>query len=318
MSFGTPPVLLALLAIPLLVWLYGRIRARRRELARAFVSAPLEPSVAPQRPGWRVHAPFALLALATAVLIGAAAKPRRAISVPVRDAAVMLINDVSASMAATDVRPSRLGAAVAAERRFLGAVPNAVRVGLLEFNATPVLLQAPIRARAPVRAALETLRPGGHTDIGNAIQAAVTQLRGLRGPGGRRVPAAAVLLSDGGSTGGLDPLAAARAAGALRIPIYTVALGTAEGVIDVGHGRRAHTVPVPLEPAELRAIARASGGRSYTVADAGTLRAVYAHLAQKLGRRTVHRPLTATFAGAGLALLVASGGLSLIWFGRLA
>lgn len=318
MSLGAPLALLGLLAIPLLGWLYERARGRRRALARAFVSPALEPSLAPQRPGWRVHAPFALLALAVAVLVGAAAKPRRAVSVPVRDGAVMLINDVSASMAATDVRPSRLGAAVHADERFLSAVPRVIRVGLLEFNVTPVVLQAPTRARAPVRAALATLRAGGHTYIGNAIQAAVAQLQRLRGPHNRHVPGAAILLSDGGATGGLNPISAAQAAGARHIPIYTVALGTAHGVIHVGRGRHAHTVTVPLEPGELRAIARASGGRSYTVGDAGTLQAVYAHLAAKLGRRTVRRSLTAVFAGAGLVLLGASATLSLLWFGRLA
>jgi len=317
MSLGAPLALLGLLAIPLLGWLYLRARRRRRALARAFVSAALEPSLAPSRPGWRAHVPFALLALAIAVLVAAAARPTRALSVPVRDGAVMLVNDVSASMAAADVRPSRLGAAVRADARFLAAVPRVVRVGLLEFNATPVLLQAPTRSRAPVRAALGTLRAGGHTDIGNAILAAVQQLTRLRGPHGRRVPGAAVLLSDGGSTGGIDPVAAARQAGMRRIPIYTVALGTAHGVIPVRRGRRVDEVPVPVAPAELEAIARASGGRSYTVGDAGTLQAVYAHLAVRLGDRSVRRPLTATFAGAGLLLLAAGAGSSLLWFGRL-
>jgi Ca-activated chloride channel family protein len=250
--------------------------------------------------------------------VAAAARPRYAVAIPVRDGAVMLVNDVSSSMAATDVRPSRLGAAVRADERFLSAVPAVIRVGLLEFNAVPALLAPPTRSRTAVRAALATLRPGGHTDIGNAIQVAVTQLQRLRGPHGRRVPGAAVLLSDGGSTGGIDPIAAARAARAHRIPIYTVALGTARGVIGVRRGRRTDTVPVPVAPDELRAIARASGGRSYTVADAGTLAAVYAHLAEKLGHRAVRRGLTATFAGAGLALLAVSAALSLVWFGRLA
>jgi Ca-activated chloride channel family protein len=314
MSFGSPLVLLALLALAPLGWLYARGQRGREQTARAFVSRALEPSVVSRRPGLRRHVPLAMLAVGLAVLIAAAAKPRRALTVPVRDGAVMLLNDVSASMAARDVKPSRLGAAVRADERFLAAVPPVVRVGLLEFNAAPALLQSPTRERTPVRAALATLRPGGHTYIGDAIVAALAALERLHGPHGRRVPGAEVLLSDGGSNGGVDPLAAAREARARHVPIYTVALGTARGTLAVGRRR----VPVPLEPSELRAIASAAGGRSYTVGDAGHLQAVYAHLAAVLGRTRTHHPLTATFAGAGLALALAGGLLSLRWFGRLA
>lgn len=317
MSFGAPLVLLALLAVPLLGWFYVVEQRRRERVATAFVSAAMLPSVAPRRPGWRRHVPIAAFALAIAVLIAAAAKPRRGVSVPVADGAVMLANDVSSSMAATDVAPSRLGAAQRADQRFLATVPRLVRVGLLQFNGVPAVLQSPTTDRAPTLAALSQLTAKGHTNIGNAIDAAAGSITRLRSPSRKRIPGAIVLLSDGTSTGGVDAIGAARQAAAQHVPVYTVALGTARGVISVRHRGRRSSVPVPLDPIELQQIARASGARSYTVGDAGNLSDVYAHLAATLGHRRVEHALSASFAGVSLLLLLAGAGVSLRWFGRL-
>ena len=313
MSFAAPLVLLALLAVPLLVVWYGRQHRRRVRLADAFVTAPLRPSVAPRGPRWRRHVPMLVFLGAIAVLIVAAARPQRSVAVPVSDGAVMLVNDVSASMASTDVSPSRLGAGEAAARRFLSDVPATIRVGLETFSVTPLVLQSPTTDRSAVRAALTGLRAGGHTAIGDAINRAVQILGGLRGSGGKRVPSAVVLLSDGGSNLGADPLSAARQAGTQHIPIYTVALGTQHGTIRVG----SRNVPVPLSGQQLAQIASLSGGRSYTVGSAGTLTAVYSHLAAQFGHKKVRRDVTASFAGAGLGLVLIGGALSLMWFGRL-
>jgi Ca-activated chloride channel family protein len=317
-SFATPPILLALVALPLLIWWYMHEQRRREQAAAEFVTAPLIASVAPDRPGRRRHVPIAITAVAVAILIVAAAKPQRSVAVPVDDGAVILATDVSSSMAATDVAPSRLGAGQRAASKFLSVLPGAVRAGVLEFSVLPTVLQSPTTDRAATRTALQQLRtPAGHTAIGDAIGVAVRVLSGLRSAGGRRPPGAIVLLSDGTSTNGSDPLAAAKQAATRHIPIYTVALGTARGTIAVRHGTRTTTVPVPLSAKQLAQIAAASGGKAFSAADAGHLSAVYAHLATQLGHKHVKHAMTASFAGAGLVLLLAGAVLSLRWFARL-
>jgi Ca-activated chloride channel family protein len=316
-SFQSPPVLLALLALPLLVVLYWRGQLRRRAAAAAFAAPALQPSVAPQPPRWRRHAPMLAFLLAIAILVVAAARPQRTVAVPAENASVMLASDVSGSMSATDVRPTRLAAAKQAARRFVDGIPARINVGLLAFSTRPRVLQSPTRDHAAVDAAIGSLTPGGGTATGDAIVAAVRTLHGPAGSG-RRPPAAIVLLSDGKATSGADPLAAARAARAQRIPVYTVALGTPQGTIRVprkGGGWR--TQAVPPDPSSLARIASESGGQSFTASTATGLRHVYAKLGSQLSHRKVRRQLTSSFAGGGLALLLVGVVMSLRWFGRL-
>jgi Ca-activated chloride channel family protein len=313
MSFAAPLVLIGLLAVPLLIAWYLREHRRRVNVARSFVAEPLRASVAPHSPRWRRHAPMLFFVVAIAVLILAAARPQRSVAVPVSDGAVMLVDDVSSSMAATDVAPSRLRAGQRAAERFLSDVPNPVRVGLITFSNTPLLLQSPTTNRLAVRSALTQLHAGGHTAVGDAITRATSVLTSLRGPGGKRIPGAVLLLSDGTSTAGADALTAARQAATQHIPVYTVALGTQHGTIQVGK----RTVPVPLSAQQLEQIATTSGGRAYTAADTGKLTAVYSHLAAQFGHKRVQREVTSGFAAAGLGLALVGGALSLAWFGRL-
>ncbi len=318
MSFAAPIVLLGLLALPLGLAAYLAEQRRRERAAAAFVTAPMVASLAPERPGWRRHAPMLAFALALCGLVLAAAQPQRSVAVPVSDGAVMLADDVSSSMASTDVRPSRLVAAERAAARFASSVPATVRVGLMKFNQVPTLLQSPSTDHSLTVKALSGLRLGGHTAIGSAITRADTILAALRSPAGRRIPGALVLLSDGTSNTGVDSVTAARQSARQHIPVYTVALGTAGGTIAVPRGGSTRSVPVPLNPSELQQIARASGGRTFTAGNAGGLRAVYEHLAAQLGHKLVEQQITSTFAGAGLLLLLIGGALSLRWFGRLA
>jgi Ca-activated chloride channel homolog len=317
MSFAAPLVLLALLAVPLLIRMYMGQERRRGRAAAAFVAAPLMLSVAPSRPRWRRHAPVLAFALALAVLIVAAARPQRSVAVPVTDGAVMLANDSSSSMAATDVPPSRLRAALQADEHFLSKVPSAIRVGLLEFARRPRLLQTPTNDHALTRAALTPPNLTGGTAIGDSINVAVRTLTSLRSQTGKRLPSAIVLLSDGASNVGASPLAAARQAKAQHIPIYTVSLGTGHGTINIKRGSATVTVPVPVSPQELTQIASLSGGRAFTAADTNHLSEVYAHLAAQLGHKQVKHEITAAFAGGGLVLLLLGSTLSLGWFGRL-
>ncbi len=318
MSFASPFVLLALLAIPLLVGFYILSQRGRERAAANFATTPLQPSVAPRRPRWRRHAPMLVFLLAIAALIVAAARPQRSAAVPVTQGSVMLVQDVSSSMASTDVAPSRLVAAERASQRFLRTVPDTVKVGLMQFNEKPTLLQSPTTDHALSNSALTQLRAGGHTAIGDAITAATAVLKKTPGLDRKRPPSAIVLLSDGTSTNGANPITVARQVGAQHIPVYTVALGTARGTIKVKHGTRTITVPVPLSATELGQIAKVSGGRAFSVGDTGRLSTVYAKLASELGHKHVNHEITRSFAGLGLALLLFGSAMSLRWFGRLA
>jgi Ca-activated chloride channel family protein len=180
------------------------------------------------------------------------------------------------------------------------------------------VLQSPTTDHALTQAAIAQLRPGGGgTAIGDSIQLALTLLKNLR-QNGHRPPGAIVLLSDGYSNVGVDPLAAARQAKADHIPIYTIAIGTPYGRIPITRHGRTVSTPVPVTPQQLAQIASESGGRTFTAADSAKASAVYAHLATLLGHKKVKREMTAGIAGGGLALLLIGSGLSLAWFARLA
>jgi Ca-activated chloride channel family protein len=318
-SFSAPLVLVALVALPLLIRWYVGEQRRRGRAARAFAAPALTASVAPRRPGWRRHVPMLAFLIAVAVLILAAARPQETVAVPVRSAAIMLANDISDSMKATDISPSRLAAAQRADRQFLAGVPSSVKVGSLAFARHPTVLQSPTDDLSLTRAAVAGLRPGGGgTAIGDAILTALRTLNAVHAPNGKRPPGAIVLLSDGGSNFGASAVAAARKAHSEHVPVYTIALGTDHGTIQGRQNGRMATIPVPVSATELSQIAAASGGRAYTAADSSRLTEVYAHLAKQLGHKNVKREITASFAGGGLALLIVGGVLSLLWFGRLA
>jgi Ca-activated chloride channel homolog len=317
-SFGAPLVLLALLGLPLLAGLYLAEQRSRRASAAAFASPAVQASVAPRRPGWRRHLPMLAILLAITLLIFAVAKPQRTVAVPVEHASIMLATDVSGSMTATDVRPSRLAAAKQAARRFVQQVPKQVNVGVMAFNDIARVLQSPTTNRQAVIAAINGMSSSGGTATGNAIATATSVLQRAPGVKGKRPPAAIVLLSDGSSTRGRDPVAAAQAARKLHIPVYTVALGTPAGTITVPR-RGGGTVlqHVPPDPAALQQIARGSGGATFTAQTASGLKQVYEKLGSQLGHRKEKRQITNAFAGGAAVLLLAGLGMSLGWFGRL-
>jgi Ca-activated chloride channel homolog len=319
-SFAAPLVLLGLLALPLLALAYAAHAKNRTRAAAAFAAPHLAASVAPARPGWRRHAPMLAFALALAALLVAAARPQTTVAVAVEHASIMLVTDVSGSMEAQDVAPSRLVAARRAATGFVDGVPEKVNVGVMAFNQRPAILQSPTTDRIAVKTALQRLRSSGGTATGEAVRAAVRLLATpAPGTGSKPPPGAIVLLSDGESTSGeITPLAAAQDAGRRHIPVYTVALGTAEGTITVPRkGGGTETKRVPPDPQTLRQMAAASGGHSYAAGDAEHLSQVYESLGSQLGRRDEPRQISSLFAAAALALLLAGAALTLRWFGRL-
>lgn len=320
MSFEAPLVLLALLIVPLAAAAYLLADRAGKRAAAAFATAPTRPSVAPVDPGWRRHAPIAAYALALAGLIAALARPQATIAVQEQRAAVVLATDQSGSMGATDVAPSRLEAARAAGRDFLSDVPDELAVGAVFFDSTVRVVVPPTLERDGLRDRLDAMRPLGGTATGDALAASLRLLeRRRREADGKRAPGAIVLLSDGVSTQGRDPLDAARQAAADGVRIYTVTLGTAGGTIEEprpGGGTRLRPV-LPPDTETLARIARVTGGRAYAVEDRLELDRVYEELGSEVGTRREKREITGGFAAAAALLLVGGGAMSLRWFGRL-
>lgn len=318
MSFASPAVLLTLLVLPLLAAWYVAEQRRRRAAAAAFAAPRLQPSVAPRRPRWRRHAPILVVGLALAALVLAAAKPQRTVAVPAERASIMLAIDTSGSMTATDVQPNRLVAAKRAARRFLDRVPKRVNVGVVSFSGTARVLQSPTQDRSAAQDAIDALKPTGGTATGEAMANSLAALRSVPSKSGKRPPGAIVVLSDGASTSGRDPLAVAREAARQKVPVYTVALGTQRGTITVRRrDGSTETKAVPPDVKSLEDVARTAGGKSFKAESTAGLNQVYERLGSQLGRKNVKQQISSTFAGGGLALFLLGAAMSLRWFGRL-
>jgi Ca-activated chloride channel family protein len=255
--------------------------------------------------------------LAVAALIGALARPQVSVAVPAEQATIVLAMDHSGSMAATDVAPSRLTAALDAGEAFLGKVPKQVRVGGVVFDNVAEAVQSPTTDRAELKDALrDAMKPSGGTATGDALAVSLEMAQASAGASAsataakKKVPSAIVLLSDGKATHGRDPLPVADEAKKLGIPIYTVALGTASGTLPNGDA-------VPPDTATLEQIASRSGGSAFTASESSALSAVYKKLGSEVAMKKEPKEVTAGFAGGAAILLLLGGGMSLRWFRRL-
>jgi Ca-activated chloride channel homolog len=243
------------------------------------------------------------------------ARPQRTVAVPAEQARIILATDTSGSMQATDVDPNRLKAVQKAGNEFLDTVPRKVRVGAVVFDHRTQLAQTPTLDRGLVREVIDNIEPHGGTATGDALETSLNALKGR--PNERRPPGAIVLLSDGKATSGRDPVRVAQEARELKIPIYTVALGTPEGEIQVKQrDGTTRTEQVPPDVETMQRIAELSGGRSYAIDDASELSRVYKQLGSQVALKDEKREITAWLAGAALALLVAASIPQLRWFAR--
>ncbi len=306
MSFANPLWLLALALIPLALLAQRFSRRRTRTYVVRFpAAATLQQALAETSRGrvWR-QLPVAALLLGLALLIATIAAPRVTHRVPIRAASLMLVVDHSGSMAANDVRPSRLGAAIRAANTFIDQLPSSARVGVVGFSTSPDTVQQPVTDHAAARNAIDSQQADGGTDTGPALQLALQLLHG-----GKRnhAPAAIVLLSDGAANLGVSPVTVAVQAHRERIPIYTVALGTPGGVLS--EGLFGPTVPVPPDPQLMAGIARTSGGRAYNARTEQYLSSVYATLGRSLSTVARKQDVSVYFlVAAGVLLLVATLG----------
>ncbi len=247
------------------------------------------------------------------------ARPHATITVPREEATVMLVIDISRSMKATDVNPSRLRAAEAAAEAFVKKVPKKFRVGVVSFASAARLALPPTDDRTLVHTALADLVPGQGTAIGDAVELSVRTALKQRTTDGKVPPTAVLMISDGARDGGrTTPATAAQHAKTAHIPIYTIVLGTQNGVVhDTVPGGFRVDIKVPPSPQTLREISQVSGGRSLSAANDSRLREVYTRLGSLLGHKSEDREITDVFAGSAALLLLVGGGMSMFWFRRL-
>jgi Ca-activated chloride channel family protein len=329
-SFGHPLLLLTLLVVPAAAVAYLVIDRRPAKYAMTFTNLDVLASVVEPR-SWRRFLPLALALLALTALCVGFARPHRRVLVPTDGATVVLVLDVSGSMAATDVKPTRLAAAQAAAERFLNQVPKRVKVAVIAFAGEPQLAAPPSTDRAIARQAIESLGEFsgyGGTALGDALAAAVQLVHPQSNAASRTVaavttapkrksPDAILFLSDGHQTRGLlEPLQGAAIAKRAGIPVDTIALGTPNGVLTRlpgsfggggGFGNGPVRIPVPPDPATLRAIAQTTGGKFFAARSAEALQSAYKNLGSIAGSKPVKHEITWEFLGLAAILLAAAG-----------
>jgi Ca-activated chloride channel family protein len=340
-SFIAPAMLWVLLALPAAIFAHVyALRARQRGIAQ-YPGLGLTRFSARAR--WRQHLPFALFALALAAMGAALARPTAVIALPTMFDTVLLAIDVSGSMRATDIEPSRLAAAQAAARTFVAGQPVHTRIGLVAFGERAGVVQQPTHDRTEIRAALDRLHVKSGTAVGAGIAVALATLfpddqitpenplgavaaaesdqkrDASKAPGapvapGSATSAAIILLTDGESTSGPDVIEAAGAAAARGVRVYTVGIGTAEGEVVAFEGWRAR---VRLHEDTLREIASLTGAEYFQAQSAGELSHIYKDLSARLVVEKKDTEITAIFAAAAAVLAVLAAGLSLAWFNRI-
>jgi Ca-activated chloride channel family protein len=317
-SFADPLALAALAAVPVLGWLWLVQDRRRRRAASAFTNLALLPNLVGRSPGRLRLVPPALFLAALGALVVGFARPHANLRVPRHEATVVLAIDTSFSMQARDVKPTRMVAAQRAASAFVDRVPGTYSIALVGFGSRAFVAVPPTRDRALVRQALADLTPGEGTAIGDAVALAAKLGAKQRTVDGVVPPESVLLLSDGAPDGGRTQTAAAvKQAKALHVPVSTVLLGTANGVVQrkVTGGYTAQ-VRVPPSPGTLQLIAQQTGGKFFRATSAKALDTVYRHLATRVGHRTESREVTDVFAVGALVLLLAGGVFSVLRFRR--
>ncbi|HKC22104.1 MAG TPA: VWA domain-containing protein [Gaiellaceae bacterium] len=318
MTFEWPLALVGLIVVPLLVVLYVLRERRRTEYATRFTSPGLLPNLVDASPGWRRHLPLAVLLLALTAMVVGIARPHAMMKVKREEATAILVIDTSLSMSADDVRPTRLEAARREARAFLDTLPSKYRLAIVGFAGRAYVALPPTDDRDLAVSALRSLHTAEGTSLGDAVALATRIAGRQRASDGSRPPAAILVISDGAqSSGRTTPAAAALKARQAHIPVYSVLIGTQDGVITAPlPGGLSEQIRVPPSPDTLRAVSQVTGGRFYVAPTAAQLHEVYAHLGSRLGSHSESREVTNLFAGGSAALLLIGGGLSALWFRR--
>jgi Ca-activated chloride channel family protein len=337
MLFLWPEMLWFLLIMPLLIVVYILAQRRRQRYALRYASLSLVKEAMGRGPGIRRHIPPALFLIGLMVMIVALARPVAIVTLPTRQATVILTMDVSGSMQADDLKPNRMEAAKAAARAFVERQPPGIRIGVVSFSDNAAIVQAPTDDRMAVNAAINRLTTQRATAIGRGLltsldaifeggeeEAAVVPTRSLSTPvptptptpvrKGQYAPAIIVLLTDGENNQYPPPLQIIDRVVDRGIRVYTVGVGSPEGTVLRVQGRSIRT---RLDEATLKKIAEQTDGVYYNAANEKDLRAIYENLATRLVLRAEKTEITAGLTGIAALLSLVAGILSLLWFNRL-
>jgi Ca-activated chloride channel family protein len=300
--------LLAGVVALLLAYVAMQVWGRRRYAVR-FTNLALLGSVAPKRPGWRRHVPAGLLLLALTAMITSLARPARAENVPRERATIVMAIDVSISMDATDVAPSRLEAARAAAKTFAESLPEPINLGLVAFARTARVVVAPTTDHDSVVRAIDALELAEATAIGEAILASLDAIRTQPITSEEPTPAHVVLMSDGETTAGTPADVAADEAVDAGIPVSTIAFGTPTGTIEY----RGELLNVGVDVDELAGIAERTNGTFYEAATASELEQVYESIGSSMAVTSEDREIGVWFVGAAAAVCALSMLASLVF-----
>jgi Ca-activated chloride channel family protein len=327
MSFLAPWMLLGLIGLPLVAAAYALARGRRSERARRLAAQGLVVPSVPLRSKRRRHLPFALFLLALAVLVLGWARPVGTIKTPLREATVVLAVDVSNSMAATDIKPTRLAAAKAAADAFVARQPSGVKIGVVSFGNGAIIVQPPTTAHDDVVKAIDRLSIGGGTSVGQGLLTSLDAIAGrqltinaqaLASDAGQLNIgyfglASVVMFSDGENVSGPDPVTMAQVASVAGVRVHTIGVGTPTGTVVQIDG---FSVATALDQSLLQKVASVTNGSYHSATAAGGLAAVTRSIDLKFKIVSEHTEITGLFAAAGVALLMVAAALSVLWAGR--
>jgi Ca-activated chloride channel family protein len=312
--FLEPLWLLALLPVLALAGLYVVRQMRRRAFAVRFTNVSLLEKLAPRGLGYRRHLAAGAFLLMLVTLASAMARPATDAKQPLERATIMIAIDVSLSMNANDVAPSRIEAAKEAAKEFVKTLPDTYNIGLVSFAKSASVLVSPSKDKAAVDQAIDGLSLAEATATGEAVFTCLSAIQsvpadGTAGP----PPARIVLLSDGYRTAGRPIEDAAASAAAANVPVSTIAFGTDQGTVQIqGQVQR-----VPVDRPSLQQLAETTHGHYYEAASLTQLKQVYQDMGSSIGFKTVPREITQWYVGVGLLFAFAAAGMSLLWTSRL-
>ena len=334
MSFIWPTLLLMLLSVPLLVLFYIFLQGRRRRFAARYGSLGLVNDNAGSGIGMRRHIPALIFLAGITILLFSLARPQATVSVPKIEGTVMLTFDVSGSMAAEDLQPTRMEAAKLAARQFVEQQPSGISIGVVVFSDGGISVQPPTDNREETLTTIDRLVPRRGTSIGNGILVALNTIAvdagdppilntndlsedpavaPVEAPQGWYPSAVIVLFTDGENNQEPDPTMAAEVAADLGVRVYTVGIGTPAGTTIEVEGMTVHT---SLDEAMLQFIAFETGGMYYNAGNENELDRIYNDLEPKLSIKPEEMEMTSIFAGLGMIIFLLGGMLSLLWFGH--
>lgn len=311
MTFLDPERLWLAVAMVAVAVAYVVLQRRRGRFAARYAAPGMLANLVPRRPGWRRHLSAVAFLAVLALLITAFARPGANARVPRERATIIVAMDTSGSMVATDVKPNRIGAAKAAALEFVNQLPARFNVGLVAFNQGASVVVPPSTDHEAIRAGLERLHTRPQTAIGEAVFTSLAAIANLDPQAADDPPPAhIVLLSDGGNTTGRPVEQAAQAAADAKVPVSTIAYGTAEGHLG--------KLPVPVDTQVLRQLAETTKGTFYQAASGEELGQVYSDVGSSIGFRTERKDMSVWFVGLALVAALAVAVPSLLWFARLA